>query len=194
MRIISGTARGRRLATPGRGRRQIRPTTDRVREALFSVLQARLELEGAAVLDLFAGTGALGCEALSRGAARAVFVDADRGALALVRENLTRVDAAERGRIVRGDAVRALERLTGPFDLVLLDPPYADHRVMPVLTALAERRRQLLAPGALICAEHGPDEPLAPCGPLEHLTTRAYGDVRVSLWAVEPDPEEEGAP
>ncbi|MEO1272730.1 MAG: 16S rRNA (guanine(966)-N(2))-methyltransferase RsmD [Myxococcota bacterium] len=161
----------------------MRPTTDRVREALFSLVVARTDLEGAAVLDLFAGTGALGCEALSRGAERVVFVDVRRASLAIVRENLTRI-AHEGQTLVCGDVQRMLKRLDGPFDVVFLDPPYADHRVEPTLKALWSRRTELLAPQALICAEHGPDEPLTTLEGYTHITTRGYGDVRVSLWTL----------
>src|ERR1700752_4701957 len=111
MRVIAGAAKGRRLrALPGRS---VRPTADRVKEALFSMLQSRFDLDGAAVLDLFAGTGALGIEALSRGAARAVFVESDRGARTVLEANLTLCGLSDRSRVLPVPVRRALEMLAG---------------------------------------------------------------------------------
>lgn len=117
MRVITGTARGRRLADPKD--LSIRPTTDLVKEALFSIIQ--FDVPGRRVLDLFAGTGQLGIEALSRGAAECVFVDRDPAAVALVRKNLE--TCSFEAQVVRADAVSYLTRC-GKFDLVLADPPY----------------------------------------------------------------------
>lgn len=130
MRVVAGEARGRRLdAPPGQA---IRPTSDRVREAIFGVLTSLApvvgwSLEGATVADLFAGSGALGIEALSRGAARAVFVDADRQAVEAIGANLSGTGlAGTRATVVRADVQRWLDRVTdAAFDLVLCDPPYA---------------------------------------------------------------------
>lgn len=123
MRIIAGTARGMKLKGP-RGK-EVRPTSDRVREALFSIISYRLE--GSAFLDLYAGSGAVGIEALSRGSEKAVFVDHKRENIILIRENLARTGLSERARIIKGDADKVLSRLSlenFKADLIYLDPPY----------------------------------------------------------------------
>ena len=120
MRVITGSARGRRLKElEGM---ETRPTTDRVKEGLFNVLQ--FDIEGRRVLDLFAGTGQLGIECLSRGAASAVFVDKRPDAVKLIRENLKLCDLTDRARVVAGDSMEFLKSVREKFDLVLLDPPY----------------------------------------------------------------------
>ena len=122
MRVVAGVAGGRRLATvPGRS---VRPTSDRVREAVFNALVSLGAVEGATVVDLFAGSGALGVEALSRGAASATFVDHDARALAVVRANLATTGLAPAAQVVRADALRFLAEAPGRFDLALVDPPY----------------------------------------------------------------------
>ncbi|MBV8690249.1 MAG: 16S rRNA (guanine(966)-N(2))-methyltransferase RsmD [Actinobacteria bacterium] len=121
MRVVAGAARGRQLRSP-RGR-AIRPTSDRAREGIFNSLTSITDLEGSTVLDLFAGTGALGIESLSRGAARATFVDDDRSALALIERNLA-LTGLSGGTVVRADAVQFLRN--GPHvDIAFADPPYA---------------------------------------------------------------------
>jgi 16S rRNA (guanine966-N2)-methyltransferase len=128
VRVVAGEWGGRKLVTaPGA---TTRPTSDRVREATFNALESAGVVDGAAVLDLFAGSGALGIEALSRGAARVTFVERDRTALAALRTNLEHLGAGpEQAEVVIGDGVALLAgatgRLTGPWDLALLDPPYA---------------------------------------------------------------------
>ena len=122
MRVVAGSARGRRLAVPAGT--ATRPTADRVREATFNALGSLGVVEGAAVLDLFAGSGAMGIEALSRGAASATFVDRDPKALAAVRANLDATGLSDRATVVRADASRWLDG-AGRFDLAVLDPPYA---------------------------------------------------------------------
>lgn len=124
MRVVAGTARGRRLvAPPGR---LVRPTTDRTRESVFNALDSLEAVVDATVLDLFAGTGALGIEALSRGAAMAVFVERDTTARRSLEANLAATDLRDAARVVSGDALAFLRRTPERFDLVLLDPPY-DH-------------------------------------------------------------------
>ncbi len=123
MRVVAGSARGVRLdAPPGRS---TRPTSDRVREATFNALGSLGLIEGAAVLDLFAGSGAMGIEALSRGASRATLVDDDRTAVEVIRTNLERTKLDGAGTVVRADAVRFAAERAGGFDLAVLDPPYA---------------------------------------------------------------------
>lgn len=122
MRVITGTARGVQLKTPEG--MVTRPTTDRVKEAMFSIIQ--FEIPGAAVLDLFGGTGQLGIEALSRGAKNAVFVDAGEPACRLIRENLKKCRMDDKAKVVRSDYLDYLSRTKERFDIILLDPPYAE--------------------------------------------------------------------
>ena len=122
MRVITGTARGRRLKELEGT--ETRPTTDRVKEALFSVIQ--FDIPGSRVLDLFGGTGQLGIEALSRGAKSAVFVDAREDACKLIRENLKRTRLQEDARVVRSDYLDYLSRCREQYDIIFLDPPYAE--------------------------------------------------------------------
>lgn len=148
MRIIAGTYKGRRLKAPTWA--GLRPTSDRVRETLFNIVAARVP--GARVLDVFAGTGALGLESLSRGAAAATFIEHDRRAVALIEANAALCGARDRCVIIRDTAERALDdRVEGePFDLVMLDPPY-DRALPGAVVASAAR---LLAPGGLLILEH----------------------------------------
>lgn len=122
MRVITGKARGVQLKTPEG--MLTRPTTDRVKEALFSIIH--FEIPGARVLDLFGGTGQLGIEALSRGAKSAVFVDMQENACRLIKENLKRAKMEQEGRVIRSDYLQYLDRCREKFDIVLLDPPYAE--------------------------------------------------------------------
>ena len=122
MRVITGKARGVQLKTPDG--LQTRPTADRVKEACFSIIQ--FDLPGAKVLDLFGGTGQLGIEALSRGASSGVFVDASDKACALIRENLKRTRMENQGQVVRSDYMEYLKRTKEKFNIIFLDPPYAE--------------------------------------------------------------------
>jgi 16S rRNA (guanine966-N2)-methyltransferase len=174
MRVIAGTARGRRLkAPPGRG---TRPTSDRVREALFSSL--RDETPQAVVLDLYAGTGAVGIEALSRGAARAVFVENDPRALAAIRDNLASAGVADRADVVRSDAAAFVARPRGgPFTIVYCDPPYAEP--LDAVLALLGDLEPHLAPDATVVIERERRDPAL--AELEHSVLavdrqRSYGD------------------
>lgn len=134
MRVITGKARGISLKTPEG--LQTRPTSDRVKEALFSIIQ--FEIPGTRVLDLFGGTGQLGIEALSRGAKSAVFVDASDKACALIRENLRRCKMEQDAQVVRCDYLEYLQRCREKFDIVLLDPPYAEVFLENALKKLSE--------------------------------------------------------
>ena len=176
--MIAGSARGTRLRVPPLA--GLRPTGDRVRESLFQVLAPCLP--GARVLDLFAGSGALGIEALSRGADAALFVDRERAAVAAVRDNLERARLAGRARVWRRDwraALRALARAGERFDLVLLDPPYAGDLAVRAAAALA--RTELLAAGATLAIEHRRGSAfVAPAGWLARRSLQA-GDTEVLL-------------
>lgn len=178
-RIVAGAAGGRRLTVPGKG---TRPTSDRVREALFSAVEAAMDLDGARVLDLYAGSGALGLEALSRGAEGATFVESDGGAVAVLRKNVAAVGMP--GAVVRhGRVATVLAEPGQPFDLVLSDPPYAldDDALRADLTALAEHG--WTAPDALVIVERarrsGPPEWPEP---LVAMKVRRYGDTELH-WA-----------
>jgi len=155
MRVITGTARGVVLKTPEG--MQTRPTTDRVKEALFSIIQ--FEIPGARVLDLFGGTGQLGIEALSRGAREAVFVDAREDACRLIRENLRRTRLENRGRVVRSDYLDYLKRCRESFDIILLDPPYAEVFLENALKCITEI--DILQSGGIIVAERPVGKELA---------------------------------
>ena len=122
MRVISGKARGVTLKTPDGN--QTRPTADRVKEALFSIIQ--FDLPGAKILDLFAGSGQLGIEALSRGADSALFIDASDKACALVKENLRRTKLTEQAEVIRSDYLSYLKNCRKKFNIIILDPPYAE--------------------------------------------------------------------
>jgi 16S rRNA (guanine966-N2)-methyltransferase len=157
VRIIGGELRGKKLFSPGD--RSIRPTADRLREAIFSIIAA--EIQGAAVLDLFAGTGALGIEALSRGAASAVFVDRSRTTLAVLEKNLAACRLQDRARCARRDilkSLRFLAKFPPPFSLVFVDPPYRRGLMQPALDLLYQSRST--APGALVVVEHSTADPL----------------------------------
>ena len=147
MRVISGKARGVVLKTPEG--LNTRPTADRVKEALFSIIQ--FDLPGTRVLDLFGGTGQLGIEALSRGAKSAVFVDAGEKACALIKENLRRCKMENDGKVVRCDYLKYLENCKETFDIVLLDPPYAEVFLENSLKKLSEI--DILQSGGIIVAE-----------------------------------------
>ncbi len=181
MRIISGTARGRKLAEFSGN--QIRPTPDRVREALFSKLTSRLgSFNGLRVLELFAGSGAQGLEALSRGAAAAILVDSSGQAERVIHENIARCKLGDRARVIRGDALTTLPRLTAdaPFDLILLDPPYHQGLIGQALEKIDSL--QLLGDSGIICAESAADENLSDCGELQLLESRRYGSTMLHLY------------
>ena len=147
MRVITGKARGVQLKTPEG--MTTRPTTDRVKEALFSIIQ--FEIPGATVLDLFGGTGQLGIEALSRGAKSAVFVDAGEPACRLIRENLKRTKLEAGARVVRSDYLTYLKNCRETFQIILLDPPYAEVFLENALKCITEI--DILQSGGIIVAE-----------------------------------------
>ena len=177
MRVITGSARGRRLKTPEND--AIRPTADSVKEAVFNIVQ--FDVEGRRVLDLFAGTGQLGIEALSRGAASAVFVDRDREAVKIVKENLR---ACELEAVVRQeDALTALGR-NEQFDLIFIDPPYDAGLYTPVLEKIKSVDK--LSEGGIIICETRRDEPLpaleAPYGKRKEYR---YGKIKITVYTKE---------
>jgi len=170
VRIIAGTHRGQRIAAP-KGN-DTRPTSDRVRENAFNLIGP---VDGADVLDLFAGSGALGLEALSRGAARATFVEHDRDACRVIGENLDKLRL--KAIVLPMDAVRAVEQERRTYDLVLCDPPYDYDR-----SRLVPHLARLLAPdGVLAYESSGRDDPPQVPG-LRERTSRKYGSARVTLF------------
>ncbi len=180
LRVIGGCLRSRRLVSPTGAR----PTSDRVREALFERLP---DLEGALVLDLYAGSGALGIEALSRGAAHAVFVERASRALGVLRRNLVSLDLVASARVVKGDALKALHGLAREsqrFDMILVDPPYDSGEVDRCLPAIASS--DLLAAGAMLVVERPKRHSLFPIAELEVLDERRYGDTLITRLVARP--------
>lgn len=184
MRVVAGKARGRRLKVPGGGR--LRPTGDRVKEALFSILGSRFGLPAGAVLDLFAGTGSLGIEALSRGATQAVFVEKGRRAASFIRSNLARAGLSASAEILNEGVESALAKLARQgrsFSLLLADPPYDRGTVSPLLKLLG--RAKVLAPSSVVVVEHSVRElPQDRYGGLALVDRRRYGDTCLSFYRV----------
>lgn len=175
MRVVAGELKGRRLAAPPGRSAAVRPTADRVREALFSMLG---DVEGATVLDLFCGTGALAIEALSRGAAQATLVDSHT---ALARRNVAELDLGDRCEVVRSDARAYLRRTHERFDLIFCDPPYrlADRLERELDSLIGDR----LVPGGRLITEASVRRPLRLGLPL--LVERRYGDTLIRIHAGE---------
>jgi 16S rRNA (guanine(966)-N(2))-methyltransferase RsmD len=183
MRITGGLHRSRPLRAP-RGS-TTRPTSDRVREALFGILASAGAIEGANVLDLYAGTGALGLEALSRGAARATFVESSRFAIEALKANVAGLGLAASTHIVEGEVERSVRRIASgaPFDVVLADPPWAfvesGEAPRAVLGLLAAG---LFSPDAWVVLEHSSRTPPPRAGALSCVQTRAYGDTTLTFY------------
>ena len=183
MRIVAGRFKGRTLKAPGDA--ALRPTSDKVRQAIFNILEhgefaANFTLEGARVIDLFAGTGALGLEALSRGARFCLFVEETAQSRALIRENVEALGLTGASKIWRRDAAKLgpLDTLS-PFDLAFLDPPYRKGLLAPALEGLAAGG--WLNPRALVVAEAAEDETMPSIEGYEKLDDRIYGDTRIAF-------------
>ena len=183
MRVISGTAGGIRLKVP---KRVTRPSTDRLREALFSILGGRME--GARVLDLFAGSGALGIEALSRGASGAVFVDEHGGACGVIRDNLA--TARLTGRVVKADVFAALRREAVVFDVVFADPPYATAGREDLAAKLLGRPElpDRIAAGGLLVLEVEAEREAPEDARFVLRDRRVYGSSAILFYEVGPSP------
>lgn len=185
MRVIAGTWRGHRLQQPAAS--TTRPTTDRVKEALMSALESRRELAGTRVLDAFAGSGALGIEAASRGAAQVLLCETDGKALSVLKANIASLPGA--AKIVRArrlDVVKNPPLGSGPFDIVFLDPPYAFRPEQIAAFVEALHTGGALAPGALVHYEHAKKDTEAAHAAFEQLqwealTTKRYGDIAFDL-------------
>jgi 16S rRNA (guanine966-N2)-methyltransferase len=184
VRIIAGQFRGVALASVGKGDAgaHLRPTTDRVRESLFNVLANHDVIEGARVLDLFAGTGALGLEALSRGASHVSFVDDGRAAQRLIGQNIVKLGVKDQTEIIRRDARHLPGRTGAPFDLVFMDPPY--HKNLGGLALAAAQKGGWLARDAFVIWEEAyPVD--APEG-FDLVSARKYGDTHITLLSKSP--------
>ena len=176
MRVITGTARGRRLKTPENY--DIRPTNDNVKESVFNIIQ--FDIEGRRVLDLFAGTGQLGIEALSRGAECAVFVERRRDALQVIRENLEACGMTDKARVVNGDAMSYLKS-GEKFDLIFLDPPYASGLLEQALEEIV--RFDICRRHGIIVAESAADKTLPPlAGPYALYSEYRYGKIKLTVY------------
>lgn len=178
MRVIGGILGGRRLKSiesPG-----LRPTTDRVRESMFNILESRIELEGAVVLDLFAGTGALGIEALSRGASHCDFVETNRRAATVIHENLESLGLADRALVLNRDALRHIHSTESVYDIIFADPPYA----APVFDRLVHEifSHNLILPGGLFVLEHSGFMQGRGSDIAEVVTERTFGDTGVTIY------------
>ena len=177
MRVISGTARGRRLKEL-QGM-ETRPTTDRVKEALFNIVQ--FELPGRQVLDLFAGTGQLGIEALSRGAASCTFVDVRKEAAAVIRANLAHTKLEEQGKVVQGDYLAFLTRCKEKFDLIFLDPPYGTgmlEKAMEIITEI-----DIVSENGIIVCESAAESALPElAAPYAKGRDYRYGKIKITLY------------
>ncbi len=183
MRVITGTARGRKLKEPVG--MDIRPTTDMVKEALFNIIQ--FDIEGRRVLDLFAGTGQLGIEALSRGAKSAVFVDESSAAIRIVRENVEMAGFSKQARIIQGESLGFL-RAGEQFDLIFLDPPYQTNLLEKALKKATEF--DILSEGGIMVCESKADKEmpeLAP--PYQKQREYRYGKTKISLYTKIPSEE-----
>jgi 16S rRNA (guanine(966)-N(2))-methyltransferase RsmD len=181
-RVIAGSARGLRLKAPGEG---TRPLADRVKQTLFAILEP--DLDGANVLDLFAGSGAAGIEMLSRGAAVATFVEKDPQAANVITENLASTRLAGRGRVARADALSYLRDRAakdGPFDIVIVDPPYAETGLMDAaMERLGAAQPALLNEGCWVVAKHfWRTPPPGAVGLLASVRTRRFGETALTFY------------
>ncbi|MDT8324697.1 MAG: 16S rRNA (guanine(966)-N(2))-methyltransferase RsmD [Bacteroidota bacterium] len=176
MRIVAGEWKGRPLHVPRDA--TFRPTTDRVRESVFNILAGRISWNGANVCDLYAGSGGLGLEALSRGAASATFVERSPRNLAVLQRNITTLDAAERCVVLRQEVERFSRGATPCFDIVFADPPYASFSA----TLLLENIASLLRTGGIAVIEHGNLQPLGAHSRLAAIDERSYGSTTISMF------------
>jgi 16S rRNA (guanine966-N2)-methyltransferase len=189
VRVTGGAARGRPLHSPKAP--GVRPTTDRVRSALFSIL-APYGIEGSVCADLYAGTGALGIEALSRGAEHVDFVEMDRRQVDVIRANLRDTGTARRAQLIASPVEQAVERLDRRYDFLLMDPPYTKPFPAMVLERIGER--ELLSEGGLlVCGHASRVEAPARCGRLVRVQDRRYGDASLAFYQMEQDVEERAA-
>lgn len=176
MRVISGSKRGKRLI--GFEGDKIRPTTDRVKESIFNIISPYVP--SAVTLDLFGGTGALSCEALSRGAKRAVIVDNSRKSLDIIEKNINSLDFQDRCSIIRADAFEYLDAAGERFDIIFLDPPYNKGFIEPTLKKIAEKR--ILTDGGIIMLESDSSDMHEEIGELLIDRQRKYGRTYITIY------------
>ena len=177
MRIIAGELKGRRLKTPEDNR--VRPTADKVKEAVFSMISPWIY--DSTAVDLFAGTGNLGLEAISRGASHVIFVDKDRRSIALIRENAAYCRVEDRCDIIWSDYRNAAAKISGKADIVFLDPPYGRGLLTDALQMVAETG--LLCEGGIAVAEHAIDEKMPESfGRLTLIKSKRYGKIGISVY------------
>lgn len=177
MRVITGMARGRKLKEPSG--LETRPTTDRVKEAIFSSIQ--FEIEGRKVLDLFGGTGQMGIEALSRGAAHCTFLDMRKEAVGIIRDNVAICDFIDQSTVIQGDAIAFLSRCREKFDLIFLDPPYDSgllEKAMEIITEI-----DIVSENGIIICENGSNHGWPePSEPYRFQKEYRYGKIRTALY------------
>ena len=177
MRVITGIARGRKLKEPAG--METRPTTDRVKEGIFSSIQ--FELEGRRVLDLFGGTGQMGIEAISRGAAHCTFVDLRKDAVAVIRENLSLTGFSQQARVVQGDALAFLSRCRETFDVIFLDPPYESgllEKTMELVTTI-----DIVSENGIIVCENGSNAGWPMVSPPYRMQKEyRYGKIKTAVY------------
>jgi 16S rRNA (guanine966-N2)-methyltransferase len=183
MRIIGGTAKRRALKSPSFSL-GVRPILARIKKSLFDILRPRLE--GAEFLDLYAGSGSVGIEALSRGAAFATFMDMNSNCISIIRQNLSKLQLFGRSRLVKGDVIKNLSYAGGPFDIIFMGPPYHDQAwnalslTMPTLKDIA--RLGLLKPGGIVVGQHHKKEPVSATPEWDLYREESYGDTILSFF------------
>ncbi len=180
MRVITGTAKGKRLKTLDG--LDVRPTSEKVKESIFSIIQ--FELEGAKFLDLFAGSGQIGIEALSRGAEMCVFVDSNRESQSIIKENLQNTSLFQKSRVVAMDSLAYLDRMTDVFDIAFLDPPYNKGILQKALPKIVEKIR---SHGIIICEHEKNDILPNEVGNFEIFRTYSYGRISLTTYRKKED-------
>jgi RNA methyltransferase, rsmD family len=186
VRVISGSARGLKLNTPGDDR--VRPTTDRVKESMFNIVQDWVY--DSQVLDLFAGSGALGIEALSRGASQAVFCDNSLDSIKIIKSNIEKARVADRSQIVSGDfkrCLRDMEAKNKSFDMIFVDPPYYKGLFEEVLDTI--RSCKILKKDGIVIVEHDAKKPIGQVEGLEVYKEKKYGITMLTFYCLEDDDE-----
>jgi RNA methyltransferase, rsmD family len=186
VRVISGSARGLKLNTPGDDR--VRPTTDRVKESMFNIIQDWVY--DSQVLDLFAGSGALGIEALSRGASQAVFCDNSLDSIKIIKSNIEKARVADRSQIVSGDfkrCLRDMEAKNQSFDMIFVDPPYYEGLFEEVLDTI--RSCKILKKDGIVIVEHDAKRPIGQVEGLEVYKEKKYGITMLTFYCLEDDDE-----
>lgn len=178
MRIITGEFKGRRIATPKT--RSVRPTTNRVKESMFNIIENIHPCDGTTCLDLFAGGGNLGIEALSRGASHVTFVDSTRGCIATLKDNIALLDIASRSTVIYADVRRCLPKLHAQYDIIIIDPPYAYPEYDYVQRDVAQL--QLLREGGLVVVQHLNKKVLKYEPEWTRIDHRTFGETHVSFF------------